>query len=125
MKNLNIKDKRCEKGKANKRPSQRTPLFQSVTLTTKLQIFDLKQLSDMEAYYKAQCKAALAAYKNWQDIHAGETDMIALLYGNLEGTMLKRRAHDAVEAYWVIRLDFRKWFQRYLAENSCYPKRFS
>ena len=90
-------------------------------LKGRLQIFELKQLADMEAQYKQQCRQSLASYKAWCQKHAGETDMIELLYGNLEGVMLRRRAEDAVEAYWVIRQDFRCLFKDYLEKSCCYP----
>ncbi len=90
-------------------------------LEGRLQIFELKQLADMEAAYKEKCRQAIKAYKNWRIKHEAETDMIELLYGNLEGIMLRRRAEDMVEVYWVIRQDFRGAFKTYLEKSCCYP----
>lgn len=86
-----------------------------------LQIFELKQLADMEAGYKRQCQQALQAYKSWRHNHADQTDTIELLYGNLEGVMLRRRAEDMIKTYWIIRQDFRRAFHEYLAKSCCYP----
>lgn len=89
----------------------------------KLEIFELKQLADMEASYKARCRHALELYKNWRRLYSQQTDMIELAYGNLEGVMLRRRAEDAVRAYWIIRRDFRGLFEEYLGyyqKNSSY-----
>lgn len=86
-----------------------------------LQIFDLKQLADMEARYKDVCKKAMADYKTWWKGFEGETDTIALLYGKLEGNLLRAHAQESVNAYWTIRQDFRKWFHCYLAQTNCYP----
>ena len=86
-----------------------------------LQIFELKQLADMEAHYKEQCRDALKAYKTWRRRHDAETDVIALLYGNLEGIMLRHQAEDAVQIYWTIRHDFRRGFRDYIDKCGCYP----
>lgn len=94
-------------------------------LTGRLQIFELKQLADMEAGYRAKCKQAIEVYKNWQLQHKAETDMIELLYGGLEGRMLRAQAEDMVRMYWVIRQDFRRAFKEYLAKSCCYPARYS
>jgi hypothetical protein len=97
------------------------PVHMPEELQSNLQIFDLKQLADMEATYKTHCQKAVADYKSWDKRYSGETDTIALLYGNLEGAMLRRNAENSVGAYWTIRRDFRRWFQRYLEQASCYP----
>lgn len=86
-----------------------------------LQIFELKQLADMEATYKAECLKAVRDYKTWQKAQAEQTDIIELTYGNLEGMMLRRRAEDMVQIYWILRCDFRKAFRTYLAKSCCYP----
>jgi hypothetical protein len=96
--------------------------FDSVSrLSGNLQIFELKQLADKEALYKAECRKALRRYKSWRREQAAQTDIIELLYGNLEGTLLRRRAEDMVKAYWIIRHDFRRAFKEYLQKSCCYP----
>lgn len=89
-----------------------------------LQIFEIKQLADKEAGYKRQCLESIKQYRQWCKNHEGETDTIELLYGNLEGIMLRRRAEDMIRCYWIIRQDFRKAFREYLAKNCCYPPAF-
>ena len=90
-------------------------------LTRGFQILELKQMADMAESYKTKCKEAIQAYKNWQAKHADETDVIELLYGSLEGPVLRRQAQDAIQLYWVVRQDFRKAFQEYLDKSCAYP----
>ena len=89
-------------------------------LTGNLQIFDLKQLADIEAAYKQKCLQAFAAYRAWGQSQSDRTDTIERLYGTLEGTLLRRQAENTVQAYWIIRRDFRAAFQTYLIKNCCY-----
>lgn len=93
----------------------------SEALQGNMQIFDLKQLADMEAIYKEQCQKSVAEYKDWCRTYQNETDMLALLYGDIEGKRLRRQAEDSIGIYWTIRRDFRRWFERYLAKTNCYP----
>ena len=81
---------------------------------TRLQIFDLKQMADMEADYKIRARKALTAYKTWQKLYARQTDMIAKLYGGMEGQMLRRQAVDACSFYWIMRRDLRRSLNEYL-----------
>ena len=83
-------------------------------LNQKLQIFEVKQFGELEAYYKRQCQKALGAYKAWKREYAGETDAIQLLYGQLDGIILRHHAVNAVQAYWIIRQDYQKIFHTYL-----------
>ncbi len=87
-------------------------------ITPVLQILDLKQLAEMEDSYKKKCIETLHAYKDWKEIQKSEKDMIALLYGNLEGIMLRRHAEETIKLYWKIRTDFRKGFKDYI-QNNC------
>lgn len=93
----------------------------SLNQMKELQIFELKQLADMENAYRQQCRDALQAYRDWLALHDGETDQIEIIYGNLQGQILRRVAEETVKAYWVIRHDFRQWFHRYLANTNYYP----
>lgn len=86
-----------------------------------LDFFELKQLAEMEAVYKRQSMQAMKDYKIWQQDQDKETDVIQILYGGLQGAVLRQRAKDTVTAYWIIRKDFRKWYGRYMAENKCFP----
>lgn len=97
----------------------------SAILNGKLEIFELKQLADMEAEYRKICQQALTAYKIWKTAHSQETDMIALLYGNLEGVVLRRHAEIAAQAYWVIRQDFRRLFKEYIATSCSYKTNYA
>jgi hypothetical protein len=90
-------------------------------ISKNLDIFELKQLADMEALYRQQCQKALISYKIWAKNHEGETDQIALLYGNLQGNVLRANAKEAVRAYWTVRTDFRRWFKQYLSNIQHYP----
>ncbi len=83
-------------------------------LNQKLQIFEVKQFGELEAYYKQQCRKALDTYKAWKRSYAAETDAIEMLYGQLEGIVLRHHAVSAVQAYWIIRQDYQKIFDTYL-----------
>ena len=96
------------------------PLENVVKASGTLQIFELKQMADMEAIYKQQCLKALCGYKKWRRSYDQETDIIEILYGNLEGIMLRRHAEDCVRLYWTVRNDFRRLFHAYLEQTQCY-----
>lgn len=86
-----------------------------------LQIFDLKQLADKEDDCRKKCMVAIDRYKKWKRQYCQQTDMIEILYGNIEGIMLRQQAESAVGLYWVLRRDFRNAWVSY-RENSCrYP----
>jgi len=82
-----------------------------------LQIFELKQLAEIESEYKNKCRDAIREYKNWHRIQRNKTDVIEILYGNLEGIMLRRYAEEAIKVYWVIREDFRCSFKSYIQKH--------
>ena len=91
---------------------------------TKLQIFDLKQMADMEDDYKRRAQKALKTYRRWQKLYAGQSDMVARLYGTLEGQVLRRQAADNCRLYWIMRCDFRRAFKLYLQQNNCGQTKF-
>lgn len=107
------------------RKEKQTEYSRTQQLKGGLQLFELKQMADMEADYQKECAKAIKAYKAWRCAHEEETDMIELLYGNLEGIVLRRHAEAAVQSYWVIRQDFRHLFKEYLAKSCCYTPSFS
>ncbi len=84
-----------------------------------LQIFDLKQMADLEHVYKHRAKAALENYRSWKKLYAGQSDMMARLYGTLEGQVLRRQAEDSCRLYWILRQDFRRALKTYLEQNGC------
>ena len=86
----------------------------------KMELFEVKQMAEMEHKFKIQCQIALKDYKGWWQQHREETDALELFYGQLHVVVLKRRAQDAVQAYWIIRKDFRIVFDRYLAAHQPY-----
>lgn len=79
-----------------------------------LQLFDLKQMIDYEARYKQHARESIRALKSWQRHYAGQTDMVELLYGSIEGVMLRRRAEDFTRLYWLVRADSRKAIALYM-----------
>ena len=81
-----------------------------------LQIFDLKLLADMEDAYRCQTREFLRAYRRWKQIHKNQTDMLAVLYGGIEGIMLRRQAEEAVRFYWTLRRDFRRAYGVYMRQ---------
>lgn len=96
--------------------------IRDVILTNKLQIFEVKQIAELEDFYKKYCKKTLSDYRKWKIFHAQELDVVELLYGQLKGIILRRNAQNAVQAYWIIRKDFKVVFQKYLSETKSYKK---
>lgn len=94
--------------------------IRDVVLNHRLELFEVKQLAEMEASFKDQCKVALRSYKKWCAQYQHETDVIELFYGQLTGIILRRQAENAVQAYWIIRHDFRSAFARYLDNHKPY-----
>lgn len=91
-----------------------------------LQILDLKHLAEFEAVYRRRCRLAITLYKDWQKNFHQETEALEMLYGSIEGMMIRRQAQDAVKLYWIIRQDFRTAFKTYLermAKNNVYATR--
>lgn len=84
---------------------------------TKLNLLEIKQIIELEQDYKKDCMAALKSYKHWLKFYEEETDLIEVVYGDMEGKILRRRAEDLVNAYWVIRQDLRKIIQCYFEKN--------
>lgn len=89
------------------------------------QLFDLKQMIEYETLYKKYARESIRALKNWQHRYAQQTDMVELLYGSIEGVMLRRRAEDFTRLYWLVRSNARKAMQLYvkrLSHNPPYKK---
>ncbi len=82
------------------------------------QIFDIKQLAELEHANKKKCKQALLKYKLWLAYSKNQSDKMAIHYGNMEGCILRKQACQMISLYWVIRQDFRKAFDTYLKENA-------
>jgi hypothetical protein len=87
-----------------------------------LQIFDVMQMVDIERCYKQNCMASIQRYKNWQKKYQQETDLIALIYLQLEGDLLRRQAWDFINVYWRVRNDYRTAFANYLKQNRVYKE---
>lgn len=83
----------------------------------KLQIFEVMQMVEIEQRYRRDCQMAIKRYKNWKKNYQDETDLIALIYLQLEGDLLKRHACDFTGAYWRVRHDYRAAFENYLKRN--------
>jgi len=81
------------------------------------QIFDIKQLAELERKHKDLCRQALEHYKIWQSNFKKQSDQMAIYYGEKEGYVLKHHARNTIRNYWRIRNDFRAAFDVYLAEN--------
>ncbi len=118
--NLEIPDQGNSNLKMNKKIIGIYPVNHRLPICTGsgFQIFELKHLADMEADYKRKCRFAIKAYKSWCKGRQAQKDVIELLYGNLEGVMLRRQAENSIEMYWTLRRDFRREFKSYL-EKSC------
>lgn len=96
---------------------------EELILRSNLQILDLKQMADMEDYYKKKTRQAIDTYKNWQKLHGRQKDMIEILYGTMEGTMLRHQAEDTTRIYWRVRTDLRKALSVYI--QTCCRRNYS
>ncbi|NCO03631.1 MAG: hypothetical protein GW903_05525 [Alphaproteobacteria bacterium] len=90
------------------------------TRIQELCIFEIKQLADKEATYKAQCLQAIKEYKQWQKAIAQETDLIELLYGTMEGKIHHDKMKNMIQLYWAIRKHFRSAFTSYINQTKIY-----
>lgn len=90
-------------------------------LSKDLQLFDLKQMVEHEARYKKEARASIRAHKDWRRKYAQQTDMVELLYGSLEGVMMRRRAEDFARLYWLVRADLRKAMRIYMTRMQKTP----
>ena len=53
----------------------------------KMELFEVKQMAEMEHKFKIQCQIALKDYKGWCQQHSEETDALELFYGQLHGVV--------------------------------------
>lgn len=93
-----------------------TPAARHMTeqiLRRDLQFFDLKQMIEFERHYKTAARGAIGELKKWRRAYEAETDMVGLLYGSVEGVMLRRRAEDFAKLYWLVRGDVRAAMEIY------------
>lgn len=89
-------------------------------IDTNLQAMDIKHLAEFENIYRRRCRLAIDMYKDWLREYKTETDIVELLYGSIEGMMLRQQAVNAVKLYWMIRMDFREALNKYLSKVSTY-----
>jgi len=82
----------------------------------------VKQFAELENYYKLQCRQALSDYKKWKRGHLEETDTVQMLYGQLDGIILRHRAQTTASAYWIVRCDYRCVLKSYLSNIPTYIK---
>lgn len=96
------------RGVLTKRPEQQGHHMTEQMLRRDLQFFDLKQMIEFERQYKGAARSAIVDLKKWRRTYEQETDMVGLLYGSVEGVMLRRRAEDFAKLYWLVRADVRQ-----------------
>ena len=80
----------------------------------KYEIFDIKQLAELEHKHRQLCKNALIQYKKWQIQHYLETDQVAQHYSQKQGEVLRQHAISMASYYWTIRQDFKAAFDHYI-----------
>ena len=89
-------------------------------IDTNLQTLDIKHLAEFENVYRMRCRLAIQIYKNWLRDYDAETNVVQLLYGSIEGMLLRQQAEHAVRLYWTIRKDFRAALKKYLENMTSY-----
>ncbi len=80
----------------------------------KYDIFDIKQLAELEHKHRKLCKNSLTQYKKWQIQHYLETDEVAQHYSQKQGDVLRQHAISMASYYWTIRQDFKAAFNHYI-----------
>lgn len=85
-------------------------------LNRKMEIFDIKQFMELETFFRLKLKQILKDYRQWQRAYADETDAMQILYGQLEGIMLRRQVQCTIRAYWIVRKDARQAANGYLSQ---------
>lgn len=78
------------------------------------QFIDLKQLADLEAHFRGQCRAALRDHRASRQAADGADDLLERHYRTLATALSRRRAEDAVRLYGVMRRDLRRNVKRYI-----------
>lgn len=81
------------------------------------QFLDLKQLADLEDSFRLHCRATIRAYRAWKQGFQSISDPVERHYRDLEGSLLRRQAEDAVQLYTIIRKDMRRSFRKYMAAS--------
>ena len=113
-----------QKQTANDNSPINTSAFTALQLPTlegkNLCLFDIKQLADKEAAYKAECLQAIKEYKIWERKMSDETDLIEILYGTMEGNIYREKMENMIQLYWAVRKHFRSAFTSYLAQVGAY-----
>lgn len=89
-----------------------------------LQIFDLKQVADIEARVKMDTLKHLREYRAWKKYYGRQTDLVELHFGNLRGRLLRQQAVNAVGYYWHIRQQSRQLFAAYHKQIESYRPYF-
>ena len=89
--------------------------------TKRYQIFDVKQLAELEDRHKKSCRNAMSKYKAWQASFKNQSDKMAQYYGQKEGLILRAHAVNMISNYWSIRSDFRQAFRDYIAQHCGNP----
>lgn len=78
------------------------------------QFIDLKQLADLEAHFRGQCRIAIRDHRANRHAAGDTDDLMERHYRSLETALSRRRAEDAVRLYELLRRDLRRRVKRYI-----------
>ena len=79
-----------------------------------LSYFDLKQIADLMAGYRAKGRHLLKAYRLWKAEYAASEDRIEKIYKGYEGIFLRRQLADAIRLYVTVNQDYHELKRSYL-----------
>lgn len=93
-------------------------MTQKTTLSySTYQIFDLKQLIEIEKKRKHQCQQAILQYKKWQVLYEMETDLLARKHAAEDGKVLRLHASNLIRSYWQVRSECRMAINIYIQKH--------
>ncbi len=78
------------------------------------QIFDLLQLSRKEREYRSLCIRTMRKFNDWKKSKGTAADPLLNFYSQVEGTLLRRQAQDAILFYRLIKKDRMRAFNDYI-----------
>lgn len=78
------------------------------------QFIELKQIGDIEARIKDQCRAAIRSYRHSRWEVNRTDDPLERHYRSIEAALSRRHAADAVRLYALLRRDVRRSFRKYI-----------
>lgn len=88
-----------------------------------IQYFDMKQMGDVLARFRARVRALTTYYRGWQAGYLAETDDVEKVYAAYEGIFIRRQLRDSWTLYVTVNQDYHEMRREYLASLGQPPHR--